>query len=72
VKGGCTLAVYVGSIREVDNKTSVLDEIIDYAVGISIEEQDILLMMAKAMRYTRDCVSSQYPVRTPVEYGERM
>ena len=47
MKGGCTLAVYVGSIREVDNKTSVLDEIIDYAVGISIEEQDILLMMAK-------------------------
>lgn len=41
------------------NKVSVLDEIIDNAVELPIEGQDFLLMIAKSMRYTRDCVIRQ-------------
>lgn len=46
-------------------KGTVLDEIIERAVGLSIENQNKLLMIAKAMRYTRDCVSSQYAAEEP-------
>lgn len=34
-------------------------EIIDNARGLSIENQKLLLMMAKAMRYTRECMARQ-------------
>lgn len=35
---------------------TVLDEIIDNASELPLESQDWLLMMAKSMRYTRDCI----------------
>ena len=37
-------------------QAEVLDEIIDNAIDLPVESQDLLLMMAKAMRYTRECV----------------
>lgn len=37
----------------------VMDEIIDNAAGLPIESQYMILMMAKAMKYTRDCVMRQ-------------
>ena len=37
----------------------MLDEIIDNAIELPVESQDLLLMMAKAMRYTRECVIRQ-------------
>ena len=37
-------------------KVKILDEIINNATGLPLESQDLLLMMAKAMRYTRDCI----------------
>lgn len=37
----------------------VMDEIIDNAAGLPIECQYMILMMAKAMKYTRDCVMRQ-------------
>lgn len=49
------LAMQLNSV----NKVSVLDEIIDNAVELPIEGQDFLLMIAKSMRYTRDCVIRQ-------------
>ena len=36
--------------------TNVLDELIDNAVGLPVGSQDLLLMMAKAMRHTRNCL----------------
>lgn len=39
--------------------TKIVDEIIDNAVGFPIESQYMILMMAKAMKYTRDCVMRQ-------------
>ena len=35
-------------------QVKLLDEIIDNAAGLPVESQDLLLMMAKAMKYTRD------------------
>lgn len=34
-------------------------EIISRAKELSIENQNLLLMMAKAMRYTRECIARQ-------------
>lgn len=42
--------------NESTEKTKVLDEIINGAVELPLESQDLLLMMAKAMRYTRDYI----------------
>ncbi len=35
---------------------TVADEIIDNAAGLPLENQELLLMMAKAMQYTRSCI----------------
>lgn len=43
----------------------ILDEIIDNAIGLPIESQDLLLMIAKAMRYTRDCISCKNEIEQP-------
>lgn len=40
----------------------VIDEIIENAVGLPIESQGMLLMMAKAMRYTREYMLRQSSV----------
>ena len=45
---------------------TVLDEIIDNASGLPLESQDWLLMMAKSMRYTRDCIVRKNRVEPPV------
>ena len=46
-------------------KVKVLDEIINNAIGLPLESQDWLLMMAKSMRYTRDCVVRQQETNQP-------
>lgn len=48
--------------------TNVLDELIDNAVGLPVGSQDLLLMMAKAMRHTRNCLIgdvSEQPRKPP-------
>lgn len=40
-------------------KVKILDEIIDNATELPLESQDWLLLIAKSMRYTRDCVIRQ-------------
>lgn len=46
-------------------QAGIADEIIDSAVGLPLENQELLLMMAKAMQYTRKCVLRQGTVRPP-------
>lgn len=46
-------------------KTKIADEIIDNAIGLPVENQELLLMMAKAMQYTRKCVLRQGAARSP-------
>lgn len=46
------------------NQTQVLDEIIDSAAGLPVESQDLLLMIAKAMRYTRRSIMRKSPEGT--------
>lgn len=43
-----------------------MDEIIDNASELPLESQDWLLMMAKSMRYTRDCIVSKNEAEPPV------
>lgn len=45
---------------------TILDEIIDNASELPLESQDWLLMMAKSMRYTRDCIVSKNEAEPPV------
>lgn len=40
----------------------MLDEIIENAIGLPIESQGMLLMMAKAMKYTREYMLRQSAV----------
>lgn len=40
-------------------QTKIADEIIDNAVELPLENQELLLMMAKAMHYTHTCVLRQ-------------
>lgn len=37
----------------------ILDEIISNSIGLPLESQDLLLMIAKSMRYTRNCMIGQ-------------
>lgn len=61
VKGEKTLEVQLTSTKNV----TVLDEIIDNASELPLESQDWLLMMAKSMRYTRDCIVSKNEAESP-------
>lgn len=46
-------------------KISMLNEIIDNAVELPLESQNLLLMMAKSMKYTRDCMIGEKMVNDP-------
>lgn len=46
-------------------QVKVLDEIIDNAIMLPAGSQDLLLMMAKAMRHTRDCMIQQDTTKQP-------
>lgn len=48
-----------------DGQTQIADEIIDNAIELPVENQELLLMMAKAMQYTRKCVLRQGKARSP-------
>lgn len=54
-KGEMTLTTQNASAED----TKIVDEIMENAAGLPIESQYMLLMMAKAMCYTRDCVIRQ-------------
>lgn len=43
----------------------IAEEIIDSAIELPPENQELLLMMAKAMQYTRNCMLHQESVRSP-------
>ncbi len=47
------------------HQTEIADEIIDNAIGLPLENQELLLMMAKAMQYTRTCESRHGTARSP-------
>lgn len=40
-------------------ESGLTGKIIDNAVGLPLESQKLLLMMAKSMKYTRDCIIQQ-------------
>lgn len=46
-------------------QTKIADEIINNAIDLPVENQEILLMMAKAMQYTRNCMLRQGTARPP-------
>lgn len=48
--------------KESESHMKVLDEIIEAAVELPVESQDLLLMIAKAMRHTRNCVMKECAV----------
>lgn len=37
----------------------VLDNIIENAIGLPLDNQEVLLLVAKSMRYTRECMMSK-------------
>ncbi len=39
---------------------TIVDEIIDNATELPVESQNLILMMAKAMQYTRDCMMREH------------
>ena len=45
--------------KDGNEQKNVVDEIMDSAIELPVENQEILLMMAKAMQYTRDCETGQ-------------
>lgn len=44
-------------------QAKLLDEIIDNAIELPIGSQNLLLMMAKAMQYTHNCMKRQSMVK---------
>lgn len=42
--------------KKVRNQMEILDELIDNATGLPLESQELLLMMARGMAYTRECM----------------
>ena len=54
------MTVHQGSKQQ----TKIADEIIDNAVELPLENQEILLMMAKAMQYTHNSVLRQGKVHS--------
>lgn len=45
--------------KKSDYKNSIVEEIIDNATELPMEEQSQLLMLAKGMAYTRNCIMKQ-------------
>lgn len=55
------MATQNSSIRQ----SKILDDIIDNAITLPVESQNLLLMMAKVMRHTRDCIMRQRTIEQP-------
>lgn len=55
------MTAQIGSVERV----KILDEIINNAIELPLESQDWLLMMAKSMRYTRNCMVRQQEISQP-------
>ena len=53
---------------QTDKEKKVLDELIDNAVLLSPESQNLILMMARAMQYTRNCITRQGTGGQPRKY----
>lgn len=43
----------------------LLDELIDNATELPVESQNLLLMLAKAMSYTRNCIIQHSEIEQP-------
>lgn len=41
------------------NKAAIVNEIINNAVELPLESQNVILLIAKSMKYTRECVMRQ-------------
>lgn len=54
-KEGKYMAVQTSSA----NKAAIINEIIDNAVELPLESQNVVLLIAKSMKYTRECVMRQ-------------
>lgn len=46
-------------------KTVILDEIMDNVATLPLESQEWLLIIAKSMRYTRNCIIRQEEIKQP-------
>lgn len=44
---------------------TIVEEIIDNAITLPVGSQEILLMLAKAMRHTRGCLMQQGTIEQP-------
>lgn len=49
--------------------SGIAEQIIDNAIELPLENQEILLMMAKAMQYTRNCMLRQKSGRPSPGHG---
>lgn len=52
-EGGKTLTMQ----KDSEQTKKVLDEIIENAIELPVESQNLLLMMARAMQYTKKCMT---------------
>lgn len=68
MKEGVRLTTQFSSAK----KREVLDEIIDNAISLPLESQELILGMAKAMRYTRECVMRQGGPEQACKTSEQM
>ena len=46
--------------KNLTEQENVLNEIIENAIGLPPDNQEVLLMIAKAMKYTRECIIREY------------
>lgn len=52
-------------------QVKILNELIENAMGLPIESQNLLLILAKGMAYTRDCLVKQSTAeQTPTSADE--
>ena len=52
------------TVKKCSNQpVAVLDEIIENAMELPVESQKLVLMIAKAMKYTRDCELRDYAAK---------
>lgn len=60
----------MGAQMNLMNQATILNKIIDSAAELPLESQDLLLMIAKSMKYTRDCmIEKNRAAVQPVQKG---
>lgn len=55
MKRGILLTRDTGSLEQ----GKALDDIIENAIGLPLDNQEVLLLIAKSMKYTRECIMNE-------------